>query len=236
VNKIITIIPTYNEEKNIYSLYTKIKKNLKTDILYVDDNSKDNTQKIIKNIKIKDKSINYIFRPGKKGIGSAHKDGLKWCYKKKYNIVITMDGDGTHDPKHLKKMVKKLKSSDMVISNRFSKKDSLIDWPISRIILTKIRHFLISYLLDLKFDASGGLRCINAKKIKLKDLLSKRDDYSYFWENLFFIYKKNYKISEISINLPYRKEGSSKMKLSDIINALIYLIKFSIKYQFIKIK
>ena len=96
-----------------------------------------------------------------------------------------------------------------------------------------MRHILISTFLDIKFDASGGLRCINTKKIKLNHLMSKSDDYSYFWENLYLLNKKNYKITEISINLPYRKKGSSKMKLSDIFNSLSYLIKFTIKNKII---
>ena len=106
MKKNIVIIPTYNEEGNIINLYKKIKKNLKTDILYIDDNSSDNTQKIIKNLKLKDNKIHYVFRPSKLGIGSAHKYGLRWSYKKNYKIIITMDGDGTHDPKYLKKMIK----------------------------------------------------------------------------------------------------------------------------------
>lgn len=228
MNRQVVIIPTYNEEENILNLYKKIKQNIKTDILFVDDNSTDKTQKIIKTLKLKSKNINYIFRPAKLGIGSAHKDGLKWAYKRKYKIIITMDGDGTHDPKYLKNMIKKLDIYDLVISNRFLNKNSLKDWPFYRIVLTTIRHYLLLFFLNLKFDASGGLRCINSKKIKLKDLLSKSNDYCYFWENLYFLNKKKYNIGDIPVHLPYRKQGSSKMKISDIRNALIYLFIFFI--------
>lgn len=228
MNKQIVIIPTYNEEENIINLYKKINEYLKIDILFVDDNSNDRTQLIIKKLKSKDKNIHHIFRPSKLGIGSAHKDGLKWAYRKKYKTIITMDGDGTHDPKYLKGMIKKLDHYDLVISNRFIKKDSLKDWPFFRVVLTTLRHYLLVTLLNLKFDASGGLRCINSKKIKIKHLLSKSNDYCYFWENLFFLNKERYKIGNIAIKLPYRKLGSSKMKLSDIINALFYLFKFFI--------
>ena len=229
--KKIIIIPILNEGKNILSLYTKIKKNIKCDILYIDDNSIDNSQKIIKKLQKKDKSIKNIFRSFKYGIGSAHKDGFKWCYKNNYDVIITMDGDGTHNPKYINKMINKLKLYDLVITNRFVQNGSLKDWPFYRVVITTFRHYLISVLLNLRFDASGGLRCINAKKIKLKNLLSKRDDYSYLWENLFFLHKANYNIGEISISLPYRKLGSSKMKFKDIFNAFFYLIKFFLKYK-----
>ena len=234
MNKQVVIIPTYNEDKNIVNLYKKITKFIKSDILFIDDNSNDRTQIVIKKLKSKNKHIHYIFRPSKLGVGSAHKDGLKWAYGKKYKIIITMDGDGTHNPKYLNNMIKKLKNYDLVISNRFiKKKDSLKDWPFFRIVLTTIRHYLLVLFLNLKFDASGGLRCIDAKKIKLNDLLSTSNDYCYFWENLFFLNKKKYKIGSVAIRLPYRKLGVSKMKFSDIINALFYLFKFFINNRII---
>ncbi len=101
--KICVIIPTLNEEKNINKIFSKIKNTkIKLDILFVDDSSSDKSQNIIKNLKKKYNFVKYIFRNNKVGIGSAHKDGIKYAYKKKYDLLITMDADGTHDPKYLK--------------------------------------------------------------------------------------------------------------------------------------
>ena len=76
--KICLIIPTLNEEKNIIKLFNNIKKTkIKLDILFVDDNSSDQTQKLILLLKNKYKNIDYLFRKKKIGIGSAHKDGIK---------------------------------------------------------------------------------------------------------------------------------------------------------------
>ena len=81
--KICVIIPTLNEEKNIEKTYLKIKKTkIKSDILFVDDNSTDNSQKIIINLSKKFKNVDYLFRKNKTGIGSAHKDAIKLIYKK----------------------------------------------------------------------------------------------------------------------------------------------------------
>ena len=83
MNKICIIIPVYNEEENIQKLFKKIKKlKIKFDILFVEDNSTDNTRSEIKKLVKKNKYIKYIFREKKKGIGSAHKEAIKWCYKK----------------------------------------------------------------------------------------------------------------------------------------------------------
>ncbi len=227
----LLIIPTLNEKKNILRLFKKLQKiNCKLDILFIDDNSSDGTKKeILKFTKI-DKSISYIFRPKKMGIGSAHKDGLKYAYKKRYGTILTMDADGTHDPKYIKELLKFSKTYDLISTNRFTKKDSLKEWPIQRRFLTKLRYYLINMLLNTNHDSSGAFRCYNAKKIKLKDILiAQNNGYSFFWESLYLINKKGYSIKEIPVYLPYRKVGSSKMTYKDIFGSLLYLLKYFFK-------
>ena len=233
MRNILVIVPTLNEKNNIIILLKKLKlTKILHDILFIDDNSKDGSQEVIKKIAKKNRNINYIFRPKKLGIGSAHKEGFVWSYKKKYKIIVTMDADGTHDPKYMKFMIQKLQRSnyDVVTTSRFLKKDSLKNWPLFRIILTTLRHIVISFLLFMPYDASGAFRCINCRKVKLKDLiLTKQDSYSYFWESLFILYKKKYKISQIPIQLPYRNVGSSKMQITDVIFSLYYLMIVFVK-------
>jgi len=227
----ILIIPTLNEKNNVKNLIHKIKKfKLKIDILFIDDNSTDGTREEIINLKKKNKSISYIFRPRKMGIGSAHKDGLIYAYKKNYKLILTMDADGTHNPKYIKNFIKLSDKFDFISTNRFIKKNSLNEWPVQRRFLTKVRYYLINILLDMNYDSSGAYRCYKASKIKLNDiLLAKNDGYSFFWESLYFLNKKNYSIKEIPVNLPYRKVGNSKMTFKDIFGSLLYLLKYSIK-------
>ena len=233
--KLLIIIPVLNEEKNINLIWKKINKlkNIKKDILFIDDNSTDSTRPRIENLKKKNKNIFLIKRDKKKGIGSAHKVGIIWGYKKKYSIIVTMDCDGTHDPVHIKKMLKliKKKNYELISTNRFLKKNSLRDWSYWRIFLTTLRHFLIKNILNIKYDSSGAFRCYNIKKIKISDILiAKNNSYSFFWESIFFLSKK-YNIAEIPISLPGRVSGSSKMQISDIIFALCYLMLIFFKHR-----
>ena len=227
----LLIIPTLNESKNITSLYKKIKKvDHKLDILFVDDNSTDGTKEEILALKKKNKSVYFIFRPKKLGIGSAHKDGLKYAYKKRYKTILTMDADGTHNPKYIKNLLKFSTKYDLISTNRFQQKNSLIEWPVQRRFLTKVRYYLINFLLNTDFDSSGAYRCYNARNIKLRDILDARNNgYSFFWESLYLLNKKKYSIKEIPIYLPYRKVGSSKMTVKDIIGSLLYLMKYFFK-------
>lgn len=231
--KILIIIPVLNEEKNIKPLIKKIFSHLKKkdkDLLFIDDNSKDNTRKEILKFQKKYKNKIYLIKRKKKlGIGSAHKCGLIWGYKKKYKIIITMDGDGTHDPYYITKMLSFLETNicQLISTNRFLNRGSLKSWKIWRKFLTTLRHFVIQLMLNIKFDSSGAFRGYFVNEIKLKDILkANNNSYSFFWESIFILSKK-YKVKEIPIKLPARLSGNSKMKIKDIFLALIYLIYFS---------
>ena len=143
-----------------------------------------------------------------------------------------MDCDGTHHPKYIIKMLNTLKKNnfDIISTNRFLKKNSLKDWVLWRKYLTTLRHIIIKFVLNINYDSSGAYRCYNVKKVKLNHILLARDNgYSFFWQSIFLLHKKRYKIFEIPIYLPPRSYGSSKMKLKDIVSALFNLLVFYFK-------
>ena len=232
-NKVLLVIPTLNEFGNIQKIYKRIQSlNKKINILFIDDNSTDGSKRIIIDLKKRNKKVDYLFREKKLGIGSAHKVGIKLAKKKNYRYVCTMDCDGTHDPIHIRQMLNKIKNCDLVISNRFLKKNSLKGWNLKRKIITKLRYYLVWMLLGTKLDGSGGFRLYDLKKVKLNDILNVKDNnYNFFWQSAFLLEIKKYKILEISIKLPNRAIGSSKMRLKDIIVGVLSLIIFFIKYK-----
>ena len=231
MNNIIIVIPTLNEKENIKILFNKLTAiNIVFDLLFIDDNSSDGSQEIIKELKKKNQNINYIFRPKKMGIGSAHKEALVWCYKKNYKTIITMDADGTHDPKYLKFLIKELKNFNIVVTSRFLGKNLLEGWPLFRVFLTRLRYVSISLLLSIPYDSSGAFRCINCQKVALSDLILAKDDgYAYFWESIFILHKKKYRITQIPVQLPYRTIGYSKMTIKDIFFSIYYLMVVFLK-------
>ena len=88
MKKILIIIPTLNENRNVTIIFDQIKKfQKKSDILFIDDNSTDGTKEEILHLRNRSKKVFYLFRKNKKGIGSAHKDGIKWAYNKKYRYI-----------------------------------------------------------------------------------------------------------------------------------------------------
>ena len=137
--KSIVIVPTYNEILNIEKLIfliMNVKNNF--DVLVVDDNSPDKT--FVKVSKLREKFKNRLFlllRKKKEGLGKAYLDGFNWAIKKKYDYIFQMDGDFSHDPLELDAMYKKINSgSDVVIGSRYLNGINVINWPLSRIILS----------------------------------------------------------------------------------------------------
>jgi len=231
--KFLIIIPTLNEHRNIGIIYKKIiKLYKKANILFIDDNSNDDSKHEILDLRKENKKVNYIFRKKKLGIGSAHKLGIKIAKKNNYQYVCTMDCDGTHDPKTIKIMFKNIKRYNLIMTTRFKYKNSISGWPLKRIFITKMRYYLVSIILGTKFDSSGGFRLYDLKKIKIRDIfLAKDNNYNFFWESAFILELKKYKITEIPIILPNRTLGSSKMRLTDIFYGIFYLLKIFLVYK-----
>jgi dolichol-phosphate mannosyltransferase len=225
MDKILIIIPTYNENNNIDILIKSIfNKNLEFNILIVDDNSTDGTLEKIHKLKKIYKNLFLLKRPNKMGVGSAHLDGIKWAYQNYYLKVITMDGDLTHSTDKIDDFIEKGKSFDLVIGSRFLDKNSLRDWELHRKILTHLGHFCTKFLLGIKYDASGGFRFYKLNKIPIEifEKISSKG-YSFFMESIFIIQRHNFLISEIQLQLPKRISGSSKMTAYDIIKSLLVL-------------
>ena len=168
-------------------------------------------------------------------MGSAHLDGISYGYKKKFNFCITLDADGTHNPKDIKKLLLLIKKEnyDVINTSRFLNKNSLADWPYIRRLITIMRYLLVRFFLNTKFDSSSGFRCYNLNKIELKYFNKVRNkDFFFLIESLYILQKNKYKIKDIPITLKYREAGNSKMKPIHIIQSLFELLLLSIRKNF----
>lgn len=168
--KILLIIPAYNEEENILKTCNSIinynKKNkTKYDILVINDGSKDKTEQILK-----ENNINHIELVHNLGIGGAVQTGYKYALENNYDLAIQFDGDGQHDVKYIKNIIKPIedKIANMVIGSRFIDKNSS-EFKSSR--ARRLGINLISFVIKLKtkkkiYDTTSGFRAVDKKVIK----------------------------------------------------------------------
>lgn len=221
--KILLLIPTLNEYNNIFKLYYKIRLYHKSiHMLFVDDGSSDGTYQFIKKIVKKNNSKNFCLRRSKRlGIGRAHKDGYNWAFKHKYDYLITMDSDFSHNPKYISKIIFNIKDNDLIVGSRHLKKNSTPNWPLFRKILTYGSKLFSKMLFGHTIDSTNSFRCYNLKTIN-KNFLNycHSDHYDFFFTSLNILVKNNYKIKEISQIIYSRVEGNSKYYFKYIVKSI----------------
>lgn len=225
-NKLLIFIPTYNERENIEPIYDKIRTVCPgTDILFLDDNSPDGTGDIADAIARKDSGVNVVHRSGKSGIGAAHQAGIRWAYDQGYAVLVTMDCDFTHQPEDIPRFLGAGTEADVVVGSRYMDRASLREWNLFRKLLTLLGHFLTRVMLRMPEDASGAFRLYRLDRIApaVFDRVSSKG-YSFFFESLHVLSLNGYSIREVSICLPARTYGHSKMTLKDAWASFSYLV------------
>ena len=230
---IAIIIPTYNEEKNIEKLIKTIKRYIKNAlILIVDDSSNKKIKKIIDKKKL---DVVYFNRGKKSGRGSAVIFGLKKIInKEKIKTFVEMDADLSHDPAELKRNINFFfnNSLDLLIASRYLKRSKIINWSLSRKILSSLANFLARNLLQIPVtDFTNGFRIYSrrsAKKI-INNCGKIGDGFIILSEILVVLHLNKFKINEIHSKFVNRIRGESSVDFKLILQSFVGLIKIYLK-------
>jgi dolichol-phosphate mannosyltransferase len=230
--KTLVFTATYNEADNIIDFINKIVLNdINLDLLVVDDNSPDNTSKIISNYKSKKIKIHLITRKKKLGLDTAHKLAYNFAVENHYKYLITMDADMSHDPIEIPKFIKELRTNKFVIGSRYMKNGSC-NMKGLRFFLSVYGNKIIRYIFGInchEFTTSyRGFDIIGLGDFSLNAVRSK--GYSFFMETIYQLHKRNITIKEIPISFLERKSGVSKIPKIEIFRTLLNL--FKIKFLF----
>jgi len=215
MKKTLIIIPTYNEADNIKGIISKVINLNVPDlaILVVDDNSPDETGKIVAKISAKDSRIRLIQREGKLGLGTAYVAGFKYAIKEKFDYIFEIDADFSHDPDEIPKFLEKAESYDLIIGSRYIAGVNVVNWPLSRLLLSLGANWYTRIITGLPvYDCTGGYRCFRRAVLESIDLDEIHSDgYSFQIEMTFKVWKKNFRILELPIVFTDRVKGNSKM-------------------------
>ena len=211
----LIVIPTYNEIDNIERLVNELlalPANL--NILVVDDNSPDGTGKFMEEWSTREERVHALHRPGKLGLGGAYIKGFKWALAEtdaKY--IFEMDADFSHSPDAIPEFLERIEDADLVIGSRYSNGITVMNWPLSRLILSVGANIYSRIVTGLPLhDATGGFKCFRRhvlESLPLDDI--KSDGYSFQIEMNFHTWKRNFKIVEMPIIFADRLIGQSKM-------------------------
>jgi dolichol-phosphate mannosyltransferase len=232
---VLIIIPTYNEIENIENIIISTINLYPTiNILIVDDNSPDLTFKKVEDLMLKFKDQLFLLKRLKKeGLGTAYIAGFKWALKNKFNYVFEMDADLSHNPEDIKRILEPMLENnyDISIGSRYINGINVVNWPLSRIILSYTASLYVRLITRMKIkDSTSGYICYKKSVLESIDLDNiKFTGYAFQIEMKYKSYLKNFKIIEVPIIFSDRKFGISKLNGSIISEAIFGVIAMRIK-------
>ena len=233
-NQILVIVPTYNEAHNIPKIIESVLSlDEPTHLLVVDDGSPDGTGEIVEElIPSYEGRLHLIRRTGKLGLGTAYVRGFKFALEKGYTYVCEMDADFSHNPQDIPSLVEEVRSgnADVAIGSRYSNGISIINWPLSRLILSYGANLYARLITGLPVkDTTAGFKCIHRKVLETISVEGIRSNgYAFQIELHFRAWKAGFRLKEVSIIFREREEGVSKMSKKIVWEAIwrVWFLKF----------
>ncbi len=216
MDKKLVIIPTYNEKENISDII-KVVMELPGEfhVLVIDDGSPDGTAAIVKNLQESQERIHLIERNGKLGLGTAYLAGFRWALENSFDYVFEMDADFSHNPEDLTRLYEACAKggADLAIGSRYCNGVSVVDWPMSRIIMSWFASAYVRMVLCMKvYDTTAGFVCYSRKVLEGMNLDEVRmKGYGFQIEMKYTAWKKGFKLQEVPIIFTNRQKGTSKM-------------------------
>jgi dolichol-phosphate mannosyltransferase len=223
MNDTLIVIPTYNEKENAREIARAVfSTSPNVDILFVDDNSPDGTGQIADEMHAADPRVNVLHRTEKQGLGRAYIAGFKWALARHYEYIFEMDCDFSHDPKAIPPIRMAAAQADLVLGTRYLGGIRIINWPLSRLVLSVCAAFYVRIVTGMKFtDPTGGFKCYRRsvlETINLDRITS--NGYSFQIEMTHTAWLLGFKITEVPIVFEERRSGASKMSSTIVREAL----------------
>jgi dolichol-phosphate mannosyltransferase len=214
MNKTLVVVPTYNERENLPPLVQRLLAlPVQVDLLVVDDNSPDGTGKLADELAAAHTSIHVMHRSEKSGLGRAYIAGFKWALEQGYEFVFELDGDLSHNPDDIPMFLTAAKDADLVLGSRYLNGIRIINWPLSRLMLSKGAAKYVQIVTGMPFtDPTGGYKCFRRRAleaIKLDAINS--NGYSFQIEMTHKLWRQGMRIVEVPIIFTDRFQGRSKM-------------------------
>ena len=204
INKVLLVIPAYNEEKNIERVVKRLQEEFpELDYIVVNDGSRDKTASICR-----EKGFHLLDLPVNLGLAGCFQAGMRYAYEKGYAYAIQFDGDGQHRPEYIAPMERKMRGGyDIVIGSRFleGKKDWSMRMIGSRMIGAAIRLTTGARLTD----PTSGMRLFSRKMIEEFAL---NLNYGPEPDTISFLIKQGARVAEVPVIIDERTAGESYLK------------------------
>ena len=213
--KSVIVLPTYNERENMLALIPAIFTLLPDiSILIVDDNSPDGTGEVVKRLMERYPTLKLLMRRGKEGLGKAYVHGFREALKDaRVQTIVMMDGDLSHDPASIPRLLELRASFDLVIGSRYILGGETSGWELWRWALSRGGNIYARTILGVPFhDCTTGFNAISASLLHAIDFGKLNlSGYAFIMHLKYLLYKAGARVTEIPITYKNRTAGKSKI-------------------------
>ncbi|MCG3132471.1 MAG: Undecaprenyl-phosphate 4-deoxy-4-formamido-L-arabinose transferase [Phycisphaerae bacterium] len=230
--RVLVVVPTYNEGDNLLRLLAVILEATDADVLVVDDDSPDGTGKLADALAELNARITVLHRAERAGLGSAYVQGFRWALGRGYEYVVQMDADFSHDPRAIPSLLAAAESHDLVIGSRYCERGAVMGWPLRRKVLSRTANRYARTLLGLKpRDGTSGFRCW--RRDVLESILRRPDrpceGFAFQPEMVHRAEQLGARVCEVPILFVDRRQGRSKMRVRELVRGAADLIRVALR-------
>jgi len=229
-------IATFNEAASIGSLIQAIHTAVpRAHILVIDDNSPAGTAQIVAHETAKNERVHLLLRTDRRGLGTATLEGIQWAQKRGAEVVIHLDGDSSHDPADIPRLIAALTPPeempfDIAIGSRKVPGGNTIGWPVKRHVISWLVCWFTRVILRVPVrDASSGFRALRMECITRIDLNNIAPGYAFFEDFLWRAHRAGARMTEIPITFTDRTFGESKANGIEMLRGGRDLIKLAVR-------
>jgi dolichol-phosphate mannosyltransferase len=214
VERVVMIVPTYNEIDNLADVVDRVRRcTPDVDILVVDDHSPDGTGELGDRLAAGDPQVRVLHRPVEQGLGAAYVAGFRAALEAGYDVIGEMDADGSHQPEQLPLLLAALTEADLVIGSRWVPGGSVVNWPWHRRALSRGGNLYTRLLLGMPVrDATAGFRLYRRETLQTVDVDRVQSlGYVFQVELVHRTLHAGLRVVEVPIEFVERVRGDSKM-------------------------
>lgn len=239
--KLLIAVATYNERENVPGLVEALLNAYPTaSVLVVDDNSPDGTGQWAQEQAAGNPRLGVIVRPGKMGLGSALLLAMRRAVAERYDYLVHMDADGSHDPRCIQAMLEQVERPcgdtfqrcDCVIGSRYVPGGQVVGWPAPRKWMSWALNGYTRWLLGLPVrDCSSGFRLYRTEMLARVDFSTIRaKGYAFLEEMLWHLMRAGCTFCEVPITFVNRQRGRSKINWREAVAALWHVTRLALGY------
>ena len=234
MNRVLVVIPTYDERENIERIVERVTTSVpEAHLLVVDDGSPDGTGKIADELADGDPRLHVLHRTAKAGLGAAYIAGFDWGLAQGYDVLVEMDADGSHAPEQLPRLLVALEHADLALGSRYVPGGAVVNWPRSRELISRGGNFYTQLALGVRLrDATGGYRAFRRAVLETIDYAGVASQGYCFQVDLARrSVDAGFRVVEVPITFVERQRGESKMSGGIVREAFLRVTQWGVQHR-----